>query len=217
MDRNILSKRTYDSSHRKQQARQTRRQIIEAARQLFVLRGYSGATMESIAQEASVAVETVYASFGSKRALLARLVSVSLVGDDEPIPLLQREGPMAVMRETDQKRQVQMFAEDMAEIMGRVAPLFEVMRAAAKSEPDIAVMLQKMLADRADAMKVFIKALMRNGPLQGGNTLDEAAETVWAVTSGEVYTLLVVDRGWSIEKYRCWLASTLTKLILPLV
>jgi TetR/AcrR family transcriptional regulator of autoinduction and epiphytic fitness len=217
LDRNILSKRTYDSSHRKQQARQTRRQIIEAARQLFVLRGYSGATMESIAQEASVAVETVYASFGSKRALLARLVSVSLVGDDEPIPLLQREGPMAVMRETDQKRQVQMFAEDMAEIMGRVAPLFEVMRAAAKSEPDIAVMLQKMLADRADAMKVFIKALMRNGPLQGGNTLDEAAETVWAVTSGEVYTLLVVDRGWSIEKYRCWLASTLTKLILPLV
>jgi AcrR family transcriptional regulator len=217
LNTNLIHKRTYDSSHRKQQARQTRSQIIEAARKLFTTRGYSGATMDSIAQEAGVAVETIYASFGSKRAILSQLVSVSLVGDDEPIPLLQREGPIAVMRETDQTRQVAMFATDMTEIMKRVAPLFEVMRAAAKSEPDIAEMLHQMLDERAEGMKVFIRALMRNGPLQSGLTLEEAAETVWAITSGEVYTLLVNDRGWSIEKYSKWLAKTLNKLLLPLV
>jgi TetR/AcrR family transcriptional regulator, regulator of autoinduction and epiphytic fitness len=215
LKRNISSKRSYDSSHRNKLARQTRLQIIEAARRLFVLHGYSGATMESIAKEASVAVETIYASFGSKRSLLAQVIGVALVGDNEPIPLLQREGPIAVMRDTDQKRQIQRFAEDMAEIMGRMAPLFEVMRAAAKSEPDIAEMLQKMLAERAEAMKVFIKALMQNGPLQSELTIEEAADTVWVITSGEVYTLLVVNRGWSIEKYRQWLANALTKLILP--
>jgi TetR/AcrR family transcriptional regulator of autoinduction and epiphytic fitness len=208
-------KRTYDSSRRKQQARQTRLQIIEAARKLFILRGYSGATMESIAQEAGVAVETVYASFGSKRAILSRLMGISLVGDDEPIPLLQREGPVAVMQEKDQNRQVRLFSLDMAEIMGRVAPLFEVMRDAAKTEPDIAVIRQKMLAERAEALKVFINALMRNGPLRDGLTLEEAAETVWAVSSGEVYTLLVKDRGWSKEKYGQWLANALGVLLLP--
>ena len=59
--------------------------------------------MESIAQEAGVAVETVYASFGNKRAILSALIGVSVVGDDEPTPLLQREGPLAVKKEKDQK------------------------------------------------------------------------------------------------------------------
>jgi hypothetical protein len=119
------------------------------------------------------------------------------------------------MQEGDQKRQVQMFAKDMAEIMGRMAPLFEVMRSAAKTEPDFARMLRKMLTERAEGMKVFINALLRNGPLQAGLTLEEAADTVWVTTSGEVYTLLVTDRGWSIEKYIRWQTNALVKLLLP--
>jgi AcrR family transcriptional regulator len=215
LETNRLPKRSYDSNRRKEQARQTRRQIIEAARKLFVERGYAGATIESIAQEAGVAVETVYAAFGNKRAILSRLMSVSLVGDDEPIPLLEREGPKAVMAEPDQKRQIELFSRDMAEIMGRVAPLFEVMRAAAKTEAELAEMLQKMLAERVEGMKVFIHALLRNGPLKEGLSVEEAAETVWAITSGEVHTLLVTDRGWKVEKYQRWLANALTHLLLP--
>jgi TetR/AcrR family transcriptional regulator of autoinduction and epiphytic fitness len=208
-------KRTYDSSRRKEQARQTRRQITEAARILFVVRGYSGATMESIAKEADVAVETVYASFGNKRAILSHLIGVSLVGDDEPSPLLQRPGPMSAMQEKDQHRQIRMFAADMVEIMERVAPLFEVMRAAAKTEPDIAEMLQKLLAERLTGMKVFVNALLSNGPLQGGLSLERGAETIWAISSAEVYSLLVKDRGWTTGKYKEWLIDTLDKLIIP--
>jgi TetR/AcrR family transcriptional regulator, regulator of autoinduction and epiphytic fitness len=211
---NMSSKRTYDSSRRKEQARQTRLQIVEAARKLFIVRGYSGATMESIAQEAGVAVETVYASFGNKRAILSNLIGISLVGDDEPIPLLQRHGRLAVLREKDQHRQIQLFAEDMAEIMKRVAPLFEVMRAAGKTEPEIAEMLQRMLNERVEGMKVFINALLANGRLQDGLALDVAAETVWAITSAEVYTLLVMVRGWTAGKYKQWLVDMLTKVIL---
>jgi AcrR family transcriptional regulator len=207
--------RTYNSSRRREAARQTRRQVIEAARRLFIDRGYSGATMDSIALEAGVAVETVYASFGSKRTLLSNVIGVSLVGDDEPTPLLQREGPRAVQQEKDQHLQVRLFAADMAGIIGRVAPLFEVMRAAAKTEPEIAAMLQGMLAERLEGMKVFVNALQSNGPLQGGLALQEAAETVWALTSAEVYTLFVTDRGWSVEKYTTWLSDALARLLLP--
>ncbi|MFH2039630.1 MAG: helix-turn-helix domain-containing protein [Chloroflexota bacterium] len=209
------SKRTYDSSRRKKQARQTRLQIIEAARKLFTERGYSGATIEAIAQEANVAVETIYASFGNKREILTRLISVSLVGDDDPTPLLQRQGPLKVMQEKNQRRQIQLFAIDMTEIMGRVASLFEVMRSAAKNEPEITTILQKILEERLGGMKVFIRALMSNGPLRDEISLEEAAETTWVLSSGEVYSLLVVDRGWSTEKYSRWLASALSNLLLP--
>jgi len=208
------AKRAYNSRRRQEQVRQTQRAIVEAASELFARLGYSGATMELIALDAGVAVETVYASFGNKRAILSRLVDVSLVGDEEPVPLFQREGPQAVFAEKNQHRQVVLFARDMTNIMSRMAPLFGVMRAAAKTEPEIAAMLQKILHDRIDGMKVFVRALLSNGPLRAGLTLEQAAETVWAITSGEVFILLVTDRGWSLEKYGEWLADSLTRLLL---
>jgi len=119
------------------------------------------------------------------------------------------------LQEKDPHRQIQHFASDMTEIMGRVAPLFEVMRSAAKTEPDIAIMLQKLLSERVGGMKVFIHALISNGPVRDGLSLEDAAETVWALSSGEVYTLLVKDRGWPTEKYRQWLADSLSTLLLP--
>ena len=82
--------RKYDSSRRKEQARRTRLQITEAARQLFLERGYSGATIEAIAEKAGVAKETVYAIFGSKRSILVFLLDISVGGDDQPVQLLDR-------------------------------------------------------------------------------------------------------------------------------
>lgn len=208
-------KRPYKSRRRQEQARRTRRQIIDAAHKLFLERGYSGASLSAIAQEADVAVETIYAAFGNKRALLARLIDVSLVGDDQPAPLLQRSGPQAVMHSVDQRQQIALFANDMYEIMQRMAPLFDVMRTAAKIEPEIADMLYSMLAGRVQGMRVFVDALATNGPLREGVTPEGAAETVWAITSGEVFSLLVGDRGWSDEHYKGWLTDTLIRLLLP--
>lgn len=208
-------KRRYNSSRRQEQALQTRRQIVEAARRLFISRGYTGATMDAIAQEAGVAVETVYATFGNKRAILSRLIDVSLVGDEQPIPLLQREGPQAVMKETDQHRQVELFAEDIYEIMSRMTPIFEIMRAAVKMDPEIEGMYENMLNSRVQGLMAFVRALRKNGPLRDGITAEEAAETVWTLTSADVITLLMTNRGWSGEKYKRWLADMLTRCLLP--
>jgi TetR/AcrR family transcriptional regulator of autoinduction and epiphytic fitness len=168
------AKRTYNSSRRKEQARLTNRQIVEAARKLFIERGYSGATIEAIAQEAGVSVETVYATFGSKRAILTGLIDVSLVGDDEPVPLLQRPGPQAVQQEKNQQHQIQLFARDMTEIMGRMAPLFGIMRVAAKTEPEISEVLQNILESRVHGMEAFIRYLAANGPLRDNLSQAEA-------------------------------------------
>lgn len=207
MKKEKSTKRVYNSSRRKAQANQTRLLIVEAARKLFSERGYNGATIEAIAQEAGVAAETVYAAFGSKREILSKLIDVSIVGDDKPIPLLQRDGPLSVQQEKDPTRQIEIFVHDIQEIMQRMAPIFEIMRIAAKSEPDIADMLQQILTSRYHGMETFIQYLT-------ANTSADAAETVWAITSAELYTLLTVDRGWSREKYEQWLVRTLKKLLL---
>src|SRR5690242_16452093 len=103
-------KRTYNSTRRQAQARQTRQQIAIAAHRLFTERGYSGATIEAIAQKAEVAPETIYATFGNKRKILSYLMNIAVGGDEEPILLLDRPEPQEAMRESDQRRQLSLFA-----------------------------------------------------------------------------------------------------------
>jgi len=177
-------------------------------------RGYTGATIESIANGAGVAVETVYAAFGNKRTILSQLIDISLGGDDQPISLFERPGPQAVMRELDQRRQIELFVNDIYGIMSRVAPIFEIMRVAAKTEQDIAEMYQNLLNSRVQGMMVFVRALMKNGPLRDGLTPEDAAETVWTLTSGEVFALLNTNRGWPEEKHKQWLVSILARFLL---
>ncbi|PKO08229.1 MAG: hypothetical protein CVU40_16360 [Chloroflexi bacterium HGW-Chloroflexi-2] len=208
------NKRPYNSKRRRMQADQTRLLIVEAARKLFSERGYTGATIEAIAQEAGVAAETVYAAFGNKREILSKLIDVSVVGDDQPIPLLQRAGPLSVMQEKNPHRQIEIFSHDIFEIMSRMAPIFEIMRIAAKTEPEISDILQQILKSRYHGMEKFIQYLSTNITLQEDLTPAEAVETVWAITSAELYNLLTVDRGWSGEQYEQWLAKTLKKILL---
>ena len=208
-------KRRYNSTRRQTQARETRRQITEAARNLFTERGYAGATIESVAQEAGVAPETIYAVFGNKRAILAHLIDISVGGDDEPIPLLERPNPQAVFQEHDSRQQLHLFAQDISVILERVAPIFEIMRLAAKTEPDIADLLQSILRERFHNMTILVQHLSEHSPLREGVTDAQAAETIWTLTSPEVYRLLTVDRTWSREQYTQWLTDALIRLLLP--
>jgi len=214
MAKETRPKRRYDSSRRRAQARQTRRQITEAARQLFGERGYAGATIEAIAAEAGVAAETVYAVFGNKRAILAHLVDVSVAGDDEPVPLLERPGPAATRQQTDPRQQIALFAGQMREIMTRMAPIFDILRTAARTEPDIAALRADLLAQRRQGMRVFVEDVQTHTPLREGLSADEAADSVFALSSGELFSVLTVDRGWTGDQYVAWLADTLGRVLL---
>jgi AcrR family transcriptional regulator len=209
-----MTKRPYNSTRRQAQARETRRQIVEAARRLFAEYGYAGATIEAIAREAGVAPETVFATFGNKRTILAALIDIAVGGDEQPIPLLQRPGPQTVLQEHDPARQLQLFAEDISAILERVAPVFAIMRVAAKTEPDIAELLKNSLAQRLRNMAAFVQSVSAHSSLRDGLDERQAAEIVWTMTSPEVFSLLTVDRGWSRERYAHWLGDTLARLLL---
>ncbi|MBX3063808.1 MAG: helix-turn-helix transcriptional regulator [Anaerolineae bacterium] len=208
-------KRAYNSTRRQAQAQQTRQQIAEAARQLFSERSYAGATIEAIAESAGVAAETIYAVFGSKQRILNYLLDIALGGDDSPIPMLERQDPQAMFRETDQRQQLGMFARGITGVMDRAAPIFEIMRMAAKSEPPIATLLQHLLNERRKNMETVIQHVAANGALREGISNAHAADIVWTLTSAEVFLLLTVERGWSREHYSEWLADSLIRLLLP--
>jgi AcrR family transcriptional regulator len=208
-------KRTYNSTRRQAQARQTRAEIADAARTLFTQRGYAGATIDAIAEEAKVAPETVYAVFGSKRKILSHLLDISVGGDDAPIPVLERPDPQAGFREKDQRQQLRMMARGITSIMERAAPVFEIMRIAAKTEPDVADLLDHILKERWQNMEIAIEHVVAHSPLREGINSVQAADIVWTLTSAEVFLLLTVDRGWSRDHYSEWLADSLIRLLLP--
>ena len=207
-------KRKYESSRRQAQARETRRHIAEAARSLFFERGYSGTTIDAIAQTAGVAKETVYSIFGSKRKVLSHLLDISIGGDDQPIRLLDRPEPQAILQDTDQRYQVRMFSKGITDILARAAQLFEVMRSAAMTEREIADLLQNLLTERLENMTTFATHLASNGGLREGMDIPLAGEMVWTITSPEVFLLLTRDRNYSKERYTTWLEATLTRLLL---
>src|SRR5580700_10907929 len=114
--------------------------ILDAAQQLFAQRGYAASTVEAIAYGAGVAVDTVYAIFGSKREVLTSLLDVRVGGDDAPVELLDRPGPQAVRAEPNQARQLAAFAHDVSQIIERVRPVDDIIRGAAAVDSDVAAL-----------------------------------------------------------------------------
>lgn len=201
---------TYRSSLRREQAEQTRGRVLAAAAELFVERGYDAASIAAIAERGGVSAETIYARFGSKRALLGELMRQAVRGGD-PRPVPEQETPRAIAAEPDQREQLRLFAADVAMRLERAAPLATVVAGAARSDPELAELYARLHRNRLENLSTLIDALAANAPLRLSR--EEALETVWAFTSPELHQLLVRVRGWTRERYRDWLADSLSTLL----
>jgi AcrR family transcriptional regulator len=211
----VKLRKRYQSTLRREQARQTRQRILDAAEKLFTERGYGAATMDGIASTAGVATDTVYATYGSKRGILHGLMDVRVGGDDRDIGVIDREGPQAVRAERDQIQQLERFAQDIAQIIERARPVDDIMRSAAAVDVEVAALRTGLQEQRHANMRLFVGWVAENGPLRDGLGEEEAAAIVWTLTSPEVHRLLRVERGWTAELYAAWLGDTLKGTILP--
>lgn len=192
--------RRYRSERRREQAEQTRQRVVAAAAATFGERGWEGTSISAIAERAGVSQETVYGRFGNKRALLGEALQRAVRGDD-PRPVPEQDGPRAVMEATDLDERLHLFATDISARLERAAPLVAAVSAASRSEPELAELLRRLHADRLANLAVFASG--------------DALETVWAVTSPELYELLRRQRGWSQKRYRAWLVETLALTLRP--
>lgn len=203
--------RRYESPKRRQQARATRRHIVEAGRSLFLSRGYGGTTIEAIAGEAGVAVQTVYAVFGSKPHILKTVLDVAASGEDAPATLLDPEAVEALGREPEPGRRVRMFAALVGDAQGRTAAVAQVAREAAAADPEVAQMWRVMQAGRAEAMAEAARSLVGNG--SPARPLEEICDLLWVLCSPEVHQLFVAERLWTPERYEEWLAAAIGPLV----
>ncbi len=208
--------RVYRSPARAESARRTRRSILDAALRLFTEQGYARTTLTEIAAAAGVSVETIYKTFRNKRGLLQQLADITVGGDDEAVPMLERADPLALRDEPDQRRQLAMFAAGMAVQMERVRPFDDLLRSAAAVDPEVAVLRDDLqLRQRRAAMTMIATWVAARGPLRDGISVDEAAASIWTLTSPEVHHMMRVDWRRTPAQYEDWLRVTLEASLLP--
>lgn len=206
--------RSYDASRRREAAEHTRHAILQAAHARFVAKGWAGTTMAAIAQDANVALDTVYSAVGTKPALLRVLIERALSGADEPVPAEDRAYVKAIKDAPDAPTKIALYAAALRTILPRLAPLVQVLQAASGVEPELNALWREISERRARNMRVFAADLAKTGTLRPGLSVEEAADVVWAMNSPELYVLLVDGRGWTSEQYERWLADSWRRLLL---
>jgi AcrR family transcriptional regulator len=215
MPRTVKSpRRSYDSPRRREQARLTRLAVLEAARALFVEHGYVATTIPAIARAAGVSAETIYAVFGTKKAVLSELVDVSIAGGGEAPPVLEQDWVREIRDEPDPRRRLSIMARNGRAILERRAPIDEVVRGAAAADPDIAALWARGKAQRYAGQHAVLRIVVGEAGLRGGMDLRTAADILYALGSPETYRALVVDRGWSSARFERWYEETLARLLL---
>jgi AcrR family transcriptional regulator len=192
--------RHYTSIVRTRQAEATRAAILAASRRLFLSSGYQGTTIEAIAAQAEVSVPTIYLAFGSKVAILTALVDGA--GGDPDIRALAAKA----MSETDPVRRLHKAAHVMRVLMEREADLLGLLWQAGSGHPDLVAAWRKMHANRHTTLTAALGLVVgARGPVERKRAVDIA----WALSSPEMYRLLVLERGWSPAAFERWLADAL--------
>ena len=207
-------KRRYESAHRQEQARQTRRAILDAAAALFVDPGYAATPLTAIAAKSGVAVQTLYKVFGSKQALLSALVDVTVAGDDEPVPLADRQFVAEIRASTNARAMLGRYAQHLLETHARQAQVMLALAAAATADPDAASIWRKHLDDRRNGMTMFAGDLASTGELRPDHTVDTATDVLWLAMDVRNYDWLVRRRGWSAERFQRWYVDTVAAALL---
>lgn len=190
--------------------RRTRAAVVEAARTLFLERGYALTTIEAISELADTPQPTVYRQFSSKLGILKALLDVSIGGDDEATVMADRPRVRALMSDPDPTTMLAGFASVVRDILGRTAAIHRILDDAARSDPRAAELLADIARQRRAGQRGVARSLAGAGALRAGVGEEDAADVVHALASPEVYRLLVDDRGWTDERYERWLASLLS-------
>jgi AcrR family transcriptional regulator len=214
MTADVKTRRRYESPRRRDQARATRGAVLEAARLLFIERGYAATTITAIAERADVSPETVYALFAGKRGLLKELLDVAIAGDDDAPPVLDQGWVDDLRHEPDVGRRLRMLAKRGTEILGRRAAVDDVLRGAASADPEVARLWRRTRIERFEGQRELLGLAVAGAAARLRIDLDTGAAIVYAIGSPEAYLALVNDRGWTPRQFEEWYGDALERMLL---
>jgi AcrR family transcriptional regulator len=202
------------ASLRQHQALATRAAILRAAQERFEREGYEAARIEDIAAAAGVAIPTVYKAFTNKRKLLAAVVEAAMSGDVDA-PVAEQPWWREQIIEPSAARQLSLIARNARQIYDRAGPLLELLRSAARADPEVEAVARNLEEERHRRSRLSARALVDKGALRPGIGAEEAARTLWTLTVPELYLRQVRELGLTADAYELWLASLLRHALLP--
>ena len=202
-------KRSYDASGRREQAQARRRAVVVAAKALFERDGFRLTTITAVAERAGVSAESIYKGFGTKAALAKAVFDVVIAGDDEPVPVWRRSEADAIRAEPDVRRKIMLYSRGLAARQQRSAKVQVLIRDGGHTDESLAALWQQLLAERLAGMTMLGRHLIESGQLREGIELDEVRDVLWTYTAVELYELLVVERGWPLDRYAEWIGHAI--------
>jgi len=198
---------------RRQRSARTRARIIEAAAHLFLDQGYLSTTIETVADQAGVAVQTVYYVFGTKPNLLAGVLDVTIAGDPEPVGTMQRPWVDDLRAEMNPTRAVHRLVDGSVAIVARTSRIYDVLRQAA-ADPEVNALLEDIKRRRRHDQRQLVEILSQSGHLATEVDVDTATDIVYALLNEEVFQLLTRDCGWPLDRFQGWANSLLVQQLL---
>lgn len=198
---------------RADRARQTRHRMLNSARELFITDGYAATTMERIADDAGVAVQTLYYTFRTKGQLLCEVVEMTAAGDGDAARVAQPAWVQGMLTATSGQRVLALAVEHGADIFVRAAPLWPAVTAAA-ADPRVEHYWRSVTANRRAGQGQMVARLAELGSLRHGLDPDRATDVVGVLFGHDVFGSLVTEAGWSVPEYKAWLFTTLVQQLL---
>jgi AcrR family transcriptional regulator len=201
------------TGRRAARSREIEERVVAAAHDLFVRQGYARTTLTQVADAAGVAERTVYVRFGTKAALLNRVIGVALVGDVDPVPVKEREWVRRATSAPTLAERITELARGAATLMQRAADVLAVGFEVAGQEPELAEASQRGREGTLDVVRTFWASAARDGLLP--HDVDRAwlTQASSLLVQAEGYLLGRRTLGWTPSRYRRWLERSLTALV----
>jgi len=208
----VKRKRRYDSTGRQAAARRTRERIVAAAERRFLRDGYAPTTVEAIAGDVGVAVDTIYKTFGGKPGLVRGIYERALAGEG-PVHAEVRSDALHTQG-LDGHDIIRAWGAFVTEVAPRVVPLMLLLRDGATHDAELRALLEEFDAARHRRMRQNARRLRDGGHLREEITIKVAADVLWTYSSQELYELLVLRRGWTSRRYGQFVADAMISALL---
>ncbi|MFQ4148496.1 TetR family transcriptional regulator [Arthrobacter sp. LAPM80] len=191
------------------QAADTRAHIISIAGRLFLQHGYVVTTIEAIARESGVALQTIYNSVGNKAAVLSAVLDAAASGLDSPMSVLE------LMRKrtadaADLDSLITVLTDWFVDVHHRIGPVMDIIAQAAAVDSVVEKLQKDRALQRLERYAEAAAAVRSRGGLTSGMSDADAAAAIWSLGHPQGYRTLVTDAGWSVPAYRDWLRRSLS-------